>query len=83
MEKIQEPKLIKTAIITGAGQDATHLSKILLEQDYRVIVATRRSSTGATNWRFIEAGLYDSHKFKVVHCDINEFFSVFAQRRRA
>ena len=37
---------MKTALITGiTGQDGSYLAEILLEQGYRVVGMTRRSST--------------------------------------
>ncbi len=43
--------MTKTALITGiTGQDGSYLAELLLEQDYRVIGMSRRSST-ATNER--------------------------------
>ena len=48
---------MKTAIVTGAlGQDGAYLSKLLLEQGYRVVGASRRSATNAT-WRLRRLGI--------------------------
>ena len=63
------------AIITGAGQDATHLALFLLQKDYEVIIATRRSGSSG-NWRFKEEGLYDYSNFKIEYCDLTEFHVV-------
>ena len=41
----------KIAGITGAGQDASYLAKLLLEKDYKVIIITRRSGS-SDHWRF-------------------------------
>ena len=43
--------MTKTALITGiTGQDGSYLAEVLLEQGYRVVGMTRRSST-VTNER--------------------------------
>lgn len=48
---------MKTAIVTGVlGQDGAYLSKLLLEQGYRVLGAYRRSATTAT-WRLRRLGI--------------------------
>jgi GDPmannose 4,6-dehydratase len=47
----------KSALITGAsGQDGAYLSKLLLDQGYKVYAAVRRTST-AEFWRLRELGI--------------------------
>jgi GDPmannose 4,6-dehydratase len=41
---------MKSALITGNGQDSNYLAKLLLEKDYKVIIATRRSGSNS-GWR--------------------------------
>ena len=58
--------MTKTALITGiTGQDGSYLAELLLEQGYRVVGMTRRSST-ATNERI--AHLVD--KIEIVQGDL-------------
>ena len=48
----------KTALITGgAGQDGSYLAELLLNKNYKVIVADRRSSR-SDNWK---------HEFLNIH----------------
>ena len=50
---------MKTALITGIrGQDGAYLAKLLLDKDYRVIGADRRSGDGKS-WRLQELGIED------------------------
>jgi GDPmannose 4,6-dehydratase len=65
----------KLAIITGSGQDATHLSKLLLEKDYDVVIATRRSGS-STHWRLRDSGVFYHPNFRLEYCDITEFVKV-------
>jgi GDPmannose 4,6-dehydratase len=48
---------MKTTFITGiSGQDGAYLSKLLLENGYKVIGGERRSASG-TLWRLKELGI--------------------------
>ena len=63
---------MKTAIITGAlGQDGSFLSEHLLELGHKVYGITRRKSTDADSWGFLEH-LKDNSNFKLVHGDITD-----------
>lgn len=63
---------MKTAIITGAlGQDGSFLSEHLLELDHKVYGITRRKSTDADSWGFLE-NLKGNPNFKLVHGDITD-----------
>ena len=35
---------MKTAMVTGAGQDSSYITEILLDKGYKVVVLVRRSS---------------------------------------
>ena len=65
----------KIGIITGNGQDSSYLAKLLLEKDYQVIIATRRSGS-SNNWRLKELDIDDHKNLKMVWCDITEFHAV-------
>jgi len=63
---------MKTAIITGAlGQDGSFLSEHLLELDHKVYGITRRKSTDADSWGFLEH-LKGNPNFKLIHGDITD-----------
>lgn len=54
---------MKTALITGVtGQDGAFLSKLLLEEGYKVIGAARRSASGS-NWRLQKLGIASEIEF--------------------
>ena len=59
------------AIITGNGQDTSYLTKLLLEKDYEVIIATRRSGS-SNNWRLKELNLLTHPNLKIEYCDLTE-----------
>ena len=66
----------KLAIVTGShGQDGSYLCKLLLEKNYRVIAADRRSSRN-TNWRHIELGI--ENELENVDFDLNDANSIYA-----
>lgn len=53
----------KTALVTGiTGQDGAYLANLLLEKGYRVVGATRRTSS-SNIWRLQELGISDEVKF--------------------
>lgn len=61
---------MKTAIVTGAGQDAAHLSQSLLDDGYKVVCISRRKSveSGITN---IEQFL-GNENFNFINGDITD-----------
>ena len=64
----------KTAIIFGiTGQDGSHLTDLLLQNDYRVIGVVRRSSTDTTG-RIKHA--LDNPKLKIVDGDVTDYSSI-------
>lgn len=64
----------KKALITGIrGQDGAYLAKFLLEKDYEVWGADRRSGEGS-NWRLKELGIED--KVKIVYMDLLEITNI-------
>ena len=64
---------MKKAIIFGAtGQDGSHLSDLLLENDYKVIGVTRRCSVDNTH----RLKHIQNKNFKLVQGDITDAFSV-------
>lgn len=64
----------KIALITGiTGQDASYLSELLLEKDYKVYGIKRRSSTENT-WRVDH--LVNNPNFEIVEGDITDASSV-------
>ena len=66
----------KLAIVTGShGQDGSYLCKLLLEKNYRVIAADRRSSRN-TNWRHIELGI--ENELENLDFDLNDANSIYA-----
>jgi len=66
--------LRKKALITGIrGQDGAYLAKFLLEKDYEVWGADRRSGEGS-NWRLKELGIED--KVKIVYMDLLEITNI-------
>ena len=63
---------MKTAMITGAlGQDGAFLSEHLLKLNHKVYGITRRKSTDADSWGFLEH-LKENQNFKLVHGDITD-----------
>jgi GDPmannose 4,6-dehydratase len=63
---------MKTAIITGClGQDGSYLSEHLLDIGYRVYGVSRRKSTDAESWGFLEH-LKSNPNFKLVHGDLTD-----------
>lgn len=63
---------MKTAIITGClGQDGSYLSEHLLDLGYKVYGITRRKSTDAESWGFLDH-LKDSQNFKLAYGDITD-----------
>lgn len=64
----------KKALITGiTGQDGAYLAKLLLEKDYEVYGAYRRT-TGIMSWRLEKLGILD--KVKLVHMDMLELTNI-------
>ncbi|SDE30506.1 GDP-mannose 4,6-dehydratase [Desulfuromonas thiophila] len=63
---------MKTAVITGiTGQDGAYLAQLLLEKDYRVYGAYRRSSSVAF-WRIAELGIADHPHLHLVEYDLTD-----------
>ncbi len=63
---------MQSAIITGClGQDGSYLSEYLLELGYKVYGVTRRKSTDAESWGFLEH-LKENINFKLVYGDITD-----------
>lgn len=63
---------MKSAIITGClGQDGSYLSEYLLELGYKVYGVTRRKSTDAESWGFLDH-LKENQNFKLVYGDITD-----------
>jgi len=60
-----------TALIFGNGQDTAYLSRFLLEKNYQVIVATRRSGS-SNNWRMKELKIDNNPNLIFEWCDITE-----------
>lgn len=66
----------KIAVVTGShGQDGSYLCKLLLEKNYRVIAADRRSSRN-TDWRHISLGI--ENDLERVDFDLNDSNSIFS-----
>jgi GDPmannose 4,6-dehydratase len=59
------------ALIFGNGQDTAYLSKFLLEKNYQVVVATRRSGS-SNNWRMKELKIDNNPNLIFEWCDITE-----------
>ncbi|MDQ3269301.1 MAG: GDP-mannose 4,6-dehydratase [Pseudomonadota bacterium] len=60
----------KTAIITGiTGQDGAYLARLLLQQDYKVVGAFRRTSS-VNFWRLSELGIQDHPRLQLVEHDL-------------
>lgn len=65
---------MKTAIVFGVtGQDGSHLADLLLEKQYKVYGAARRTSTDNT-CRI--SHLLDNENFKLIECDITDQSSI-------
>lgn len=63
---------MKTAIITGAlGQDGSFLTEHLLDLNHKVYGVSRRKSTDADSWGFLEH-LKGNPNFSLVHGDITD-----------
>ena len=63
---------MKTAIITGAlGQDGAFLTEHLLDLNHKVYGVSRRKSTDADSWGFLEH-LKGNPNFSLVHGDITD-----------
>jgi GDPmannose 4,6-dehydratase len=63
---------MKTAIITGAlGQDGAFLTEHLLDLNHKVYGVSRRKSTDADSWGFLEH-LRGNPNFSLVHGDITD-----------
>jgi len=63
---------MKSAIITGClGQDGSYLSEYLLTLGYKVYGITRRKSTDAESWGFLDH-LKENQNFKLVYGDITD-----------
>ncbi len=62
--------LDKTAIVTGiTGQDGAYLAQLLLEKNYRVVGAFRRTSS-VNFWRLAELGIADHPRLQLVEHDL-------------
>ena len=67
----------KKAIVTGAiGQDGSFLTKLLLENDYKVICLIRPSSNNSLKNHEI-LGIRRNHNLKYIYIDITDYYSVF------
>lgn len=65
-------QVMKTAIITGVlGQDGSYLAEYLLSLDYYVVGISRRKSTDALSYGFLEH-LKGHERFELVHGDITD-----------
>jgi GDPmannose 4,6-dehydratase len=63
---------MKSAIITGClGQDGSYLSEHLLELGYKVYGVTRRKSTDADSWGFLEH-LKENPNFRLVQGELTD-----------
>ena len=63
---------MKSVIITGClGQDGSYLSEYLLTLGYKVYGITRRKSTDAESWGFLDH-LKENSNFKLVYGDITD-----------
>jgi GDPmannose 4,6-dehydratase len=82
--------LKKTALITGiTGQDGSYLAELLLEQGYRVVGMTRRTSTDVheriahlvDDIEFVSGDLLDQSSMRVIINDVrpNEIYNLAAQ----
>ena len=66
---------MKTTFITGiSGQDGAYLSKLLLENGYKVIGGERRSASG-TLWRLKELGI--ENDIEITDFELAEFTNIF------
>lgn len=64
--------MAKTALITGiTGQDGAYLTALLLEKNYRVFGAYRRSSS-VNFWRLEELGVLNHPHLKLVEYDLTD-----------
>ncbi|QFZ17855.1 GDP-mannose 4,6-dehydratase [Saccharothrix syringae] len=63
---------MRTALVTGiSGQDGAYLAQLLLEKDYRVYGAYRRTSS--TNfWRIAELGIAEHPNLHLVEYDLTD-----------
>lgn len=63
---------MKTAIITGVlGQDGSYLAEYLLSLNYHVVGISRRKSTDAENWGFLNH-LKNHPHFELIYGDITD-----------
>jgi GDPmannose 4,6-dehydratase len=63
---------MKTAIITGiTGQDGAYLAQLLLNNDYQVYGACRRTSS-VNFWRLEELGIFEHPRLKLVDFDLTD-----------
>jgi GDPmannose 4,6-dehydratase len=63
---------MRTALITGiSGQDGAYLAQLLLEKDYLVYGAYRRTSS-INFWRMAELGVVDHPNLRLVEYDITD-----------
>ena len=66
---------MKTAVITGiTGQDGAYLAAYLLEKDYKVVGAFRRTSS-VDFWRLKELGVRDHPCLELVEHDLTDLGS--------
>ena len=66
----------KKAFITGiTGQDAAYLTQFLIEKNYIVYGAYRRSSS-LSFWRLVDLNIQHHPNLKLLECDILEFGAV-------
>ena len=67
-------KMKKIAFITGiSGQDGAYLSKFLLDKNYKVIGADRRTS-GPSLWRLEKLGIRKN--IDIIDCDLLEYSNI-------
>lgn len=69
---------MKIAIVTGiTGQDGAYLAQLLLNKNYAVYGAYRRTST-VNFWRITELGIHDHPKLHLVEYDLTDLGSTLA-----
>lgn len=78
--RTRRKNLSKTALVTGvSGQDGAYLAKLLVDEGYRVVGATRRSASGSA-WRLQELGVAD--RVEIMDFELAEYSNVEAVVRR-
>jgi GDPmannose 4,6-dehydratase len=68
---------MKTALVTGiTGQDGAYLTRLLLNQGYKVFGTYRRGSS-VNFWRLSELGVLDSENLELVEYDLLDIGAAF------